>query len=177
GGTFVTELRRPVEDWRARMREHTGEIDDIIDFRTALEAHAAALASRRRTRSDLAALRSAIRAIGSADSRATFRLADSQFHGGVARAARSPRLETAIHSARGELFSPHDLLVYQEPIEESRRDHQAIYDAIRDADPVAAADLMREHVERTREQLRVIVFGSEGASGRTLPAVPTPGSP
>ncbi|MGH3327699.1 MAG: FadR/GntR family transcriptional regulator, partial [Streptomycetales bacterium] len=37
GGTFVTELRRPVEDWRARMREHTGEIDDIIDFRTALE--------------------------------------------------------------------------------------------------------------------------------------------
>ncbi|MGH3343648.1 MAG: FadR/GntR family transcriptional regulator, partial [Carbonactinosporaceae bacterium] len=73
GGTFVTELRRPVEDWRARMREHTGEIDDIIDFRTALEAHAAARASRRRTRSDLAALRGAIKAIGDADSRATFR--------------------------------------------------------------------------------------------------------
>ncbi|MGH3345262.1 MAG: FCD domain-containing protein, partial [Carbonactinosporaceae bacterium] len=74
-------------------------------------------------------------------------------------------------------FSPHDLLVYQEPIEESRRDHQAIYDAIRDADPVSAADLMREHVERTREQLRVIVFGSEGAAGHVPPAASTTGSP
>lgn len=159
GGTFVTELHRPVENWRARMREQSGEIDDMIDFRIALECHSARLASQRRNRSDLATLRASIKNLSNVDGRAAFRLIDSQFHGGLARAARSMRLENAIHSVRGELFSPHDLLVYVEPVEESRQDHQAIYDAVRDGDPDASESLMREHIERTREQLRVIVFG------------------
>ncbi|WP_165913120.1 FadR/GntR family transcriptional regulator [Tamaricihabitans halophyticus] len=166
GGTFVTELHRPVENWRARMREQSGEIDDIIDFRIALECHSARLAASRRNRADLAKLRSAIRNLDQVDGRAAFRLTDSQFHGGLARAARSMRLENAVHSARGELFSPHDLLVYVEPVEETKADHQAIYGAVRDADPDAAEILMREHIERTREQLRVIVFGSDGKRGR-----------
>lgn len=160
GGTFVTELHRPVENWRARMREQSGEIDDITDFRIALECQSARLAAQRRNRTDLAGLRTAIKNLDRVDGRAGFRLADSQFHGGLARAARSLRLESAVHSARGELFSPHDLLVFREPVEETRHDHQAIYDAVRDGDPDAAEALMREHVERTREQLRVIVFGS-----------------
>lgn len=159
GGTFVTELTRPFEDWRKRMREQAGEIDDIIDFRIGLESRSAALASRRRTRADLNQLRAAIAELTSSGSRAAFRLADSRFHGGVARAARNARLESAIHTARGELFSPHDVLEYVEPREESRRDHQGIYDAIRDRDPNAAEELMREHIERSRQQLRVIVFG------------------
>src|SRR4051812_18778171 len=41
GGTFVTELNQPVARWRARMRKKSGEIDDIIDFRIALECHTA----------------------------------------------------------------------------------------------------------------------------------------
>jgi GntR family transcriptional repressor for pyruvate dehydrogenase complex len=161
GGTFVTELHRPVEAWRARMREQSGEIDDMLDFRIALECHSARLAAQRRSRSDLATLRSAIKNLSNVDGRGAFRLTDSQFHDGLARAARSVRLENAIHSVRGELFSPHDLLVYVEPVEESRYDHQAIYDAVRDSDPDRAEVLMREHIQRTREQLRVIVFGSE----------------
>ncbi len=164
GGTFVTELQRPVENWRARMREQVGEIDDLVDFRIALESHAARLAARRRTRSDLTTLRAAIKNLIHVDGRAAFRFTDSQFHSGLARAARSVRLENAIHAARGELFSPHDLLVFEEPVEETRRDHQAIYEAVRDGHPEAAATAMRDHIEHTREQLRVIVFGTEGAA-------------
>lgn len=170
GGTFVTELHEPAATWRTRMREHAGEMDDIIDFRIALEAHAARLAALRRNRADLAALRSAIKKVAQAEGRAEFRLADSQFHGSLAHSARNVRLETAIPSARGELFSPHDLLAYREPIEETRQDHQVIYEAIRDRDADAAETAMREHIERTRRQLRAIVFGSEKPnSGHSTP--------
>lgn len=160
GGTFITELHQPAEHWRTRMREQAGEIDDVVDYRIALETHAARLAARRRNRADLAELRSSIKAMARASGRATFRLSDSRFHDGLAHAAGNIRLETAIHSARGELFSPHDLLDYIEPIDENLQDHQAIYDAVLDGDPDSAETVMREHLERSREQLRAIVFGS-----------------
>jgi GntR family transcriptional regulator, transcriptional repressor for pyruvate dehydrogenase complex len=159
GGTYVTELTQPLEKWRMRMRTEAGEFDDIIDFRIALETDAARLAAVRRDQADLATLREAIAQLSQAAGHATFRLSDTQFHAGLARAARNLRLEAAIDSARGELFTPHDLLPYVDPIEESRRDHQRIYEAVlhRDADLAAAA--MREHIERTRHQLREIVLG------------------
>lgn len=163
GGTFVTELRRPAENWRAHMREQSGTIDDIIDFRMGLECQSARLAAQRRTRADLTALRMAVTNLRNVQGRASFRLTDSLFHGGLARAASNARLENAIQSARGELFSPHDLLTFEEPVEETLHDHQAIYIAIRDRDPETAAAVMAEHIERTRQQLRVIVFGPEAA--------------
>ncbi|MFA3839515.1 FadR/GntR family transcriptional regulator [Streptomyces aureus] len=166
GGAFVTELSKPFAEWRAKMQEHVQEIDDITEFRIALESHAASLAADRRTRADLTALRGAVADIAKSDGRGAFRSADSRFHDRNAHAARNARLESSIHAVRGELFSPHDLLDYAEPIQESRHDHQAIYDAIRDRRADRAAELMREHILRTREQLRVIVFGASGAGPR-----------
>jgi DNA-binding FadR family transcriptional regulator len=122
------------------MRTQAGEFDDMIDFRIALETGAAHLAAVRRDRSDLVTLQAAIAKLDQVDSgHAAFRLADSQFHRGLAKAARNARLEAAIESVRGELFSPHDLLPYVNPVDESRRDHRQIYDAVRDRDPGRAA--------------------------------------
>ncbi|MDQ3733044.1 MAG: GntR family transcriptional regulator, partial [Actinomycetota bacterium] len=104
GGTFITELHRPVESWRVRMRDQAGTFDDIIDFRIALECHTARLAAAHRTRDDLAVLRAAIKNLSRIGGRASFRLADSQFHGGLAAAAGNVRLANAIYSIRGELF-------------------------------------------------------------------------
>jgi GntR family transcriptional regulator, transcriptional repressor for pyruvate dehydrogenase complex len=163
GGTYITELQQPVERWRVRMRTQSGEFDDIIDFRIALETDAARLAAMRRDQSDLAALHTAIKKLGQVDGRAAFRLTDAQFHGALARAARNIRLENAIETARGELFSPHDLLPFVDPVEESAQDHQQIYQAVRDGDPDVAAAVMRDHIERTRRQLRDIVFGGDAA--------------
>ncbi|MDQ4038563.1 MAG: FadR family transcriptional regulator [Actinomycetota bacterium] len=165
GGTFITELHRPVESWRARMRDQAGTFDDIIDFRIALECHTARLAAVHRTRDDLAVLRAAIKKLPRIGGRASFRLADSQFHGGLAAAAGNVRLANAIYAIRGELFSPHDVLTFVEPIDETIRDHQAIYEAVRNRDADLAATSMTEHIERTREQLRQIVFGSPPDAG------------
>jgi GntR family transcriptional regulator, transcriptional repressor for pyruvate dehydrogenase complex len=163
GGTFVTELRRPAETWRARMRAQVGEIDDLLDFRIALETETAALAARRRTDADLVTLRASVTALTTLTAdhgRTPFRLADSQFHLSLAAAARSERLTEAVKASRGELFSPHDLLPFDEPITETLRDHQQILDAVRDQAPERAAAAMREHLDHTREQLRSIVFGA-----------------
>jgi GntR family transcriptional repressor for pyruvate dehydrogenase complex len=168
GGTFVTELRRPAEAWRARMREQTGEIDAIIDFRIALETHAVRLAVQRRSGGDLLAMRDAVMTLDRAEGRSAFRLADSRFHGALARAAGNTRLENAVHAARGELFSPYDGLEFVEPVEENRRDHQAIYEAVCDGDADTGAELMREHLEHAREQLLEIVFGP-ASSARSGP--------
>ncbi|MDT7564080.1 MAG: hypothetical protein QOG76_2704, partial [Pseudonocardiales bacterium] len=57
GGTYVTELIEPLEKWRMRTRSQTGEFDDIIDLRIALETQTARLAAIRRDRADLTRLR------------------------------------------------------------------------------------------------------------------------
>ena len=164
GGTYVTELSQPAAAWRARMRTQDGEIDDILDFRIALETDTAALAARRHDTEDLVVLQKAVDALHAIDGRAVFRQADSQFHLALARAARSDRLAEAIEASRGELFSPHDLLPFVEPIEETLRDHQQILDAVAERDGDSAARIMRAHLNRTRAQLRHIVFGDGGDS-------------
>ena len=164
GGTYVTELSRPAAAWRARMHTQDGEIDDIVDFRIALETETAILAARRHDRNDLVVLQTAIDALRDTDGRATFRQADSQFHLALARAARSDRLAEAIEASRGDLFSPHDLLPFAEPVEETLRDHQQILDAVAARDGDGAARIMREHLDSTRAQLRRIVFGDEDGS-------------
>lgn len=158
GGTFVTELSRPFQESRDRARQQRGEVDEIIDYRIGVEQHAARLAASRRDAADLRKLRNAIQAMEESESRAAFRLSDSQFHSGIAQAARNTRLQASVDQARGELFSPHDLLEYVEPRDESIRDHREIYVAIRSKDADQAAWLMAAHVERTRKQLRMIVL-------------------
>lgn len=161
GGTYVTELRRPAEAWRARMREQAGEIDDIVDFRIALETRTAALAAERHTEATLAPVQESLGALRDVIGRTAFRQADSRFHVALARAARNERLTDAVETARGELFSPRDLLPFREPVEETLRDHQAIFEAVRDRDTEAAAEAMRAHLEGARRQLRAIVFGTD----------------
>ncbi|GAA5082594.1 DNA-binding FadR family transcriptional regulator [Thermocatellispora tengchongensis] len=161
GGTFVTDLDGPYRQWIGQMRQESSELEDILDFRIAIESQTASLAATRRGESDLADQRVAIERMAAAEGRSEFRLADSQFHGAVARASRSKRLEAAVHYARGELFSHPDQLVYVEQIETCVGDHRLIHEAIADRDPAAAAAAMREHIERTRAELRELLFGDE----------------
>jgi DNA-binding GntR family transcriptional regulator len=60
--------------------------------------------------------------------------------------------------ARKEMFIPYDMLSFDEPRDAVLADHQAIYDAVRSGDSVAAGKLMAEHIQRTREQLLSFVM-------------------
>ena len=157
GGTFVTELEEPYARWLTSMREDLDELNDILDFRIALETRAAALAAVRRDDDDLASQRIAIHKLVEAQGRSSWRLADSAFHAAVAHAARNRRLESSIQYARGELFSPTDHLWFTELVESCQRGHQAVYEAINRRDPLGAAKAMEAHIEDTREELWVIL--------------------
>jgi GntR family transcriptional repressor for pyruvate dehydrogenase complex len=162
GGAFVTELSRPLEAWRRRLRSMAGELDELIDFRIAVEARVAGLAAQRATRADLTDMRTALKAMRSLPSpgrelRGAFRQTDGQFHDALSKAARNRRLDAVIREARLELFTPYDLLSFDEPVDPVLEDHQAIYEAVSEGDSGRAAALMVEHIEHTRQQLRSFV--------------------
>lgn len=154
GGTFVTDLQRPRDRWVLRMRQDLADLEDIIEFRIAVERRAVKLACRRRTRADLAELHDSVAYLESARDIATFRSADARFHACVARAARSPRLTRAVAEARGELFLPTDFLDYRPAVAATSREHAAIVEAIQLRDADGAAELMERHIEGTRVWLR-----------------------
>ncbi|WP_307101638.1 FadR/GntR family transcriptional regulator [Arthrobacter globiformis] len=157
GGTFVTALSQPLAEWRRDVLEQEDELDDLTAMRVALESHAADLAAKRRTQEDLDEMEAAIRQQSDALNRAEFRLADTKFHDAVGRAARSRRLSKAIWQARSEFFTPADLVDHPDPVEEDHRQHQAIFEAIRDGDAPRACAAMRDHIEHTRQELRQIL--------------------
>jgi DNA-binding FadR family transcriptional regulator len=150
GGRFVTELATPFAAWAARTED---ELDDIVDFRLAVECEACRFAAERRTRRDLHAMRDAVDRLDSATTPREYRLADVAFHAALAIASQNERLATAIERARGELFEPADELWKHGRIE-SLADHQQILDAIRNKAAEPAARAMAEHIERTRLELR-----------------------
>jgi len=165
GGAFVTELSRPLEAWRQRLRSMAGDLDELIDFRIAVEVKAASLAAERATRVELADMRAALKAMRAIrspgrDVRSAFRQADGQFHDTLARASRNKRLDRVIREARLELFTPYDLLTFEEPTKSVLEDHRAIYEAVRDGASARAGELMAIHIEHTRQQLKSFVNDS-----------------
>jgi len=164
GGAFVTELSQPAEAWRRRLRNQRSELDDLVDFRIAVESRVAHLAALRSTRSDLTEMRAAMRQMrviaDESNGHHAFRRADAEFHSALGSAGRSGRLNRAVEEARSEMFIPYDMLSFDEPRAAVLTDHQAIYEAVRDGVPTRAASLMAEHIQRTREQL--LSFVAEG---------------
>jgi GntR family transcriptional regulator, transcriptional repressor for pyruvate dehydrogenase complex len=152
GGWFVTELGTPFATWAART-EH--DLDDIVDFRLAVECEAARFAATRRTRADIAVIDQAVARLDAAATPRDYRLADVAFHAAIAAASGNERLAAAIERARGELFEPADEL-WQDGRIESLADHRQILDAIRRQDAAGAAGAMAEHIERTRLEVRAL---------------------
>jgi GntR family transcriptional repressor for pyruvate dehydrogenase complex len=158
GGTFVTALEEPYQRWLQHMRGDFGQLEDIIEFRIAVERRAAKLAAKRRTDMDLATLEEAMDDMALVTDRASYRRADNFFHGCVADASRSPRLIEAIAAARGELFMHTDQIVYDELVAETQAQHRRILDGIRSGDDEATANAVEAHIESTRLGLHAMLF-------------------
>lgn len=153
GGRFVTQLERPWRTWIAGMRRRLDDLDDIVDFRLAVERQAVVFACDRRTAEDLAAIQRSLSLMEAADGPRRYRQADVQFHAAVAAAAHSPRLANAVARARGELFEPIDVLWIDDRSLDSLVAHREVADAIERRDATAAAAAMTVHVEQTRREI------------------------
>jgi DNA-binding GntR family transcriptional regulator len=83
-----------------------------------------------------------------------YRRADVRFHIGVAEAARSPRLVTAMTEVQGEMSELIGRIAHpEEVLMRSNAQHRRVVDLIRRRDAGRAVRLMREHLEGTEHIL------------------------
>src|SRR5438067_4166747 len=104
GGTFVTE-RPPLSEMDGK-QPLGGEAWAVLDFRVAVETGAILLAGERAQPSDLDRLEALVGTmadVAPTEDFGHYRRADIRFHVGVAEAARSPRLVSAMTEVQSQM--------------------------------------------------------------------------
>lgn len=163
GGLVVNRLyAMDTRTLRARLTKQTRELNDIFDYRLAVECMAARLAAERRTAEDLLYLGDALERMAelAADTgseqgahiTAQFNAVDTEFHLGIASASANPYLIEGAEKVRRAMFLPVGA-VFSQLRADANDIHAAIFDAIRLADVDAAERHMRQHVDATRNAM------------------------
>lgn len=153
GGILVLDQGENEERIRPLLAEKLPELEEIFDYRIAVEGAAARLAAGRRTGEDLAILQQAYDVMQSDRETLRFRSADNAFHLAIADAARNHLMRQAIEDARVAMWVPIDRLISQ-VFHTANRHHKQILDAIRDRDADAAQKAVVDHIETARRDLR-----------------------
>ena len=152
GGIIVLDRAQTEDRLGEVIRAKLPEIEQVIDFRLAVECSAARLAAMRRTDEDLATLRAAFTTMAQSRETRRFRAADSAFHQGIARAARNDWMERSIIDARAFLWMTVDK-VAENVFRTAQLHHGQILAAIKAGDPDAAERHVAAHIEVTRTDL------------------------
>jgi GntR family transcriptional repressor for pyruvate dehydrogenase complex len=138
------------------LQRNKGSLRELLEVRLGLETQAAALAARRASAADLAAMRAAINAMQRESSTVDeYVQADLLFHLHLARAAHNRVLVVLLEAVKDLLLvSIH--ATYQLDGHTARRlaDHTRILDAVAQQDPLAAEQAMAAHLESTEAMLR-----------------------
>jgi GntR family transcriptional repressor for pyruvate dehydrogenase complex len=135
------------------LRRHAQQLPDVIEAREALESKLAALAAVRRTEADLARIDAALEVMArDVDAGGRGVEGDELFHAAVTVAGHSALLQQLMGEI-SDLIRESRIESLSQPARprESLEGHRRIAAAIRDADPVAAAAAMRDHVERVSD--------------------------
>jgi GntR family transcriptional regulator, transcriptional repressor for pyruvate dehydrogenase complex len=151
GGTFVTD-RPPLAD--TSEMPLGDEAWAVLDYRVAIETGATVLAGERAERVDLDRLDGLVDRMREVHDFEIYRRADIRFHVGLAEAAGSPRLVSAMTEVQGRMSElitriahPPVLLTH------SNDQHRQLVRLLRRGEKHAAVRLMREHIEGTEHIL------------------------
>ena len=138
----------------ARVRPlDAGEARDLLELRRTLDPLAASLAAQRRTDDDLADVLAALDGLEAlSNSPSTAQLeSHHRFHAAVHRASHNVLLAQTLDGLwmKTDRYRRHGLEIGRSDDERDARatEHRLLFEAVRDGDPEAAADLMRRHVE------------------------------
>jgi DNA-binding GntR family transcriptional regulator len=133
-------------------------LNDIYEFRSAVECAAAELAAAKGATGDsLKELTDLAKACCSPDDRRScvrFIEADTAFHVGIALLARNQMLVKAVGEARSQMerimLAAIDIHYFGEV---PGREHLAILNAIRERDPESARQLMHDHIVQSKDKV------------------------
>ncbi|BBE72467.1 FadR/GntR family transcriptional regulator [Oharaeibacter diazotrophicus] len=176
-GVFVTAragagLAGAVADLSGRLTA----VLDVLEVRMAVEIEAAALAAQRRSAAGEAAIREAFAGlVGELEAGRPSGDADFAFHRAIAAATSNPFYVETL-DVLGRRTIPRDLVAEAAPAYTASRafvdaltaEHRAILDAVAAADPAAARDAMRRHLDASRRRYLDLFQAAAGArvSGR-----------
>ena len=152
GGTFVAE--------QPPLAEHDGEPLDhgawaVLDYRVAIEAGAVLLAAERGSEAQFDRLEELVAKMGEQlEDFEEYRRTDIRFHIGVAEAAQSPRLLSAMTDVQSQMSDLIALIAHPpEVLASSNEQHARLVKALRKGDGARAVRCMREHTEGTEHIL------------------------
>jgi DNA-binding FadR family transcriptional regulator len=151
GGTFVAERPPLPGSATAGLGENARA---VLDLRVAIETGATVLAAERAGEPELARLVGLVERMADPTDFEQYRLADIRFHIGVAEAARSPRLVTAMTVVQGQMSELIALIPHPEQVlAHSNAQHRRLVGLLRKREPARAVALMREHIAGTEHIL------------------------
>jgi GntR family transcriptional regulator, transcriptional repressor for pyruvate dehydrogenase complex len=152
GGTFVAE--------QPPLTEHAGETLDqgawaVLDYRVAVESGAVLLAAERGSAAQFDRLEELVgKMAGELENFEEYRRTDIRFHLGIAEAAQSPRLLSAMTDAQSQMSDLIALIAHPpEVLARSNEQHGRLLKALRKGDGPKAVREMREHTEGTEHIL------------------------
>jgi len=155
GGTFVAE-RPPLADEEGKLL--SADAWAVLDYRVAIETGATILAAERAVVDQLDHLEELVERMGVAADFEDYRRADMQFHIGVAEAASSPRLVTAMTEVQGQVSDLIALIAHPEQVlTHSNAQHRRIVALLRRRRGAQAVSIMREHIEGTEHILAGLI--------------------
>jgi GntR family transcriptional repressor for pyruvate dehydrogenase complex len=158
GGTFVTE-QPPLTE--VDIKPFDAEAASVLDFRVAIETGATLLAAERGQPDQLDRLDVLVDRmtdVAWAEDFEPYRRADIRFHIGVAEAARSPRLISAMTEAQGHMSDLIALIAHPPKVLlHSNEQHRRLVGLLRRRDAARAVALMREHIEGTEHILAGLI--------------------
>ncbi|MBV9605602.1 MAG: FadR family transcriptional regulator [Solirubrobacterales bacterium] len=151
GGTFVTESPPLAPVGEALLGEDAWA---VLDHRVAIETGATILAAERAEAGDLDRLAGLVDRMRDGDDFEVYRRADIRFHVGLAEAARSPRLVSAMTEVQGRMSELITRLPHPpELLSHSNAQHGRLVELLRRREIGRAVRLMREHIEGTEHIL------------------------
>ena len=162
GGAIVIAPETTAAERRRVVRDRLAELENVFDYRLAIEPAAARLAAKRRTKADIAALREIVMVLRevaatpqaeSLSPVSRFFATDAEFHDRIAQTTRNPLLVEAVGDARAAMFLPVGG-VFTALHPDANRGHEEIFAAVETGNGKAAHDAMAEHIELTWHALR-----------------------
>lgn len=157
-GSYVREVKT-VPLGFARV-ETIADIQRCYEFRVCIEAMAARLAAARRDAAELEAIETALSLMqGATDSHLHREDADFAFHLAIAEATNNQYFEASMRALREHIYvgmKLHGQSLMTDGAKALKNvfdEHSAIFGAIRDGDGARAEQLMRAHLEHSRNRL------------------------
>ena len=169
-GTFVCPrsefLARPML-WAFTGTDHR-ELKDLLEARSLLEEDLAALAAERGSEEEIQAVGDSINAMRADMDGASILETDMAFHLRISGAAHNEILANAVQLLRNMLRQwIHLKLLLPAVPGQVLEEHEAVYNAIRNRDALAARLAMRSHLQKTAKLVEQVIR-ERNISGRTL---------